>query len=71
MSASLPCGHVVTILKKLGYSPGERERERERGGGEREGEGRREGGREGKGGRRVYISCIVDNTIDRSMTIPT
>ena len=64
MSASLPCGHVVTILKKLGYSPRERERE-----GERE----KEGGRErGKGrGRRVYISHIVDNTIDRSMTIPT
>ena len=54
----------MTILKKLGYSPRERERE-----GERE----KEGGRErGKGrGRRVYISHIVDNTIDRSMTIPT
>ena len=66
MSASLPCGHIVTILKKLGYSPREREREGE---GEREREGRRERGKGRE--RRVYISYIVDNTIDRSMTIPT
>ena len=56
----------MTILKKLGYSPREREREGE---GEREREGRRERGKGRE--RRVYISYIVDNTIDRSMTIPT
>ena len=50
MSASLPCGHIVTILKKLGYSP--RERERGRG---RERERGKEGEREREGEKGVYI----------------